>query len=264
MGFPLADYLRRIGLDSAPAADLGGLTQLHHAQFFSIPFENLDIQLGRDIKLDPESLIEKLIYRNRGGYCFELNGLLQMALEALGFDSRPLLARVHLNEPPSGRTHQINAVRLESDTWLVDAGFGAGGPRFPMRLEDGWSLEQEEFGFRIARDKSYGWMVQSRESSWKDSHSFEENPVFGPDIEVANFYTSHSPQSHFTTMRTVSRPTRSGRISLQNQQLTTIEAGSKRVRELQEAETLGLLSREFGIDLDVSFSDFKPVRDPGL
>jgi N-hydroxyarylamine O-acetyltransferase len=261
MGFPLADYLRRVGLDSTPGPNLEGLKKLHHSQFYSIPFENLDIQLGRDIRLDPESLVEKLIYSDRGGYCFELNGLLLMALEALGFESRPLLARVHLNDPPSGRTHQLNAVRLESSTWLVDAGFGAGGPRFPMLLEDGWSLEQDGFGFRLSRDKTYGWLMQSRESSWKNSYSFEENPVFGPDIEVANFFTSHSPRSHFTTMRTVSRPTRNGRVSLQNQQLTTIEAGSKRVREVEETDTLRLLSSRFGIKLDAKFSDFKPVRD---
>jgi N-hydroxyarylamine O-acetyltransferase len=261
MEFPLADYLRRIGLDSAPAPDLEGLRRLHEAQFFNIPFENLDIQLGKAIRLDSTSLVNKLIHNRRGGYCFELNGLLLMALKALGFTARPLLARVHLSNPPSGKTHQINAVQLESGTWLLDAGFGAGGPRFPMRLEDGWSDERNGFGFRIFRENSYGWMVQSRESAWKDSYSFEENHVYGPDIEVANFFTSHSPQSHFTTMRTVSRPTTHGRISLQNQSLTVIEDGSKQVRLVEESETLALLSREFGINLNVNFSDFKPVRD---
>ena len=81
MEFPLTDYLQRIGLDSVPAPDWEGLRHLHHAQFFSIPFENLDIQLGQLIKLDSRSLIDKLIYKQRGGYCFELNGLLLMALE---------------------------------------------------------------------------------------------------------------------------------------------------------------------------------------
>jgi len=256
MEFPLTDYLQRIGLDSAPAPDWEGLRHLHHAQFFSIPFENLDIQLGQLIKLDSRSLIDKLIYKQRGGYCFELNGLLLMALEALGFSARPLLARVHLNDPPSGRTHQVNAVQLGSETWLVDAGFGAGGPRFPLLMEDGWSHRQDGFGFRVLQNDCYGWIVQSWESSWKDSYSFEEGWVSGPDIEVANFYTSHSPQSHFTTMRTVSKPTGNGRISLQNQVLTTLNGDSKQVREVEESETLDVLAREFGIDLPVRFSDF--------
>ena len=260
MEFPLADYLQRIGLDSVPAADRQGLSQLHHAQFFSIPFENLDIQLGRLIKLDSRSLIDKLIYKKRGGYCFELNGLLLMALETLGFSARPLLARVHLEDPPSGRTHQVNAVQLGSETWLIDAGFGAGGPRFPMLMKDGWSHMQGGVGFRVLRKEPYGWIVQSWESSWKDSYSFEEGWVSGPDIEVANFYTSHSPQSHFTTMRTVSKPTDNGRTSLQNQVLTILHGDSEQVREVEESETLDVLAREFGLNLTVNFSDFRPVK----
>ena len=161
MKFPLTDYLNRVGLDSAPPLDWEGLRQLHHAQFFAIPFENLDIQLGQPVKLDSRTLVQKLVHRRRGGYCFELNGLLLMALEALGFRARALLARVHLNDPPSGRTNQINAVQLGPETWLVDAGFGAGGPRFPMLLEDGWSHMQDGFGFRISRKDPYGWIMQS-------------------------------------------------------------------------------------------------------
>lgn len=261
MKFPLTDYLHRIGLDSAPSLDREGLTQLHRAQFFSIPFENLDIQLGKTIRLDPEALVEKLIHRRRGGYCFELNGLLLMALKALGFKARPLLARVHLNDPPSGRTHQLNAVQLGSETWLVDAGFGASGPGIPMLLKDGWSHMQDGYGIRISKKHHYGWIMQSWESTWKDSYSFEDSWVSAADIEVANFYTSHSPQSHFTTMRTISKPFTGGRISLQNQVLTVIQGDSKRVLEVDESETLNVLAREFGLDLAVEFSDFLSVRD---
>jgi N-hydroxyarylamine O-acetyltransferase len=261
MEFPLTDYLKRIGLDSAPTLDLEGLKQLHRAQFFAIPFENLDIQLGKEIGLDSRTLVEKLIHGQRGGYCFELNGLLLMALKTLGFNARPLLARVHLDDPPSGRTHQLNAVELGSETWLVDAGFGAGGPRIPMLLKDGWTHRQDGYGIRISKKHPYGWIMQSRESTWKDSYSFEDSWVSAADIEVANFYTSHSPQSHFTTMRTISKPITGGRISLANQVLTVIQGDSKRVLEVDESETLNVLAREFGLDLAVEFSDFLSVGD---
>jgi N-hydroxyarylamine O-acetyltransferase len=263
MEFPLTDYLNRIGLCAIPVPDWEGLRQLHHAQFFSIPFENLDIQLGRPIELDPGKLIDKLIYGRRGGYCFELNGLLLLALKALGFEARPILARVHLSTPPSGRTHQINAVQLKSETWLVDAGFGAGGPRIPMLLKDGWTQVQDDSGFRIKKFEPYGWMMQSWESAWKDSYTFDEELVTERDIEMANFFTSHSPQSHFTTMRTVSLPLAGGRISLRNQTFTRIQKNVKQVRELEESETMDVLVREFGLKLDATFSQFKPVSpDP--
>ncbi|MCB1051631.1 MAG: arylamine N-acetyltransferase [Acidobacteria bacterium] len=260
MVFDLAIYLKRIGLGSEPSLDLAGLTQLHNAQFKAIPFENLDIQLGRSIQLDPESLWRKLVLQRRGGYCFELNGLLLLALRALGFEARPFLARVHLEDPPSGRTHQLNAVNLDAETLLVDAGFGAGGPRFPMLLADGWQRKEGHFGFRIRRQDPYGWLMQSWTGEWKDSYSFDEGWVTPQDIEVANFFTSHSPMSHFTQMRTVSRPLDTGRISLRNQTFTEIQGDQQDVREIPDSETLDLLRTRFAIDLDTPFAAFKPIQ----
>ena len=85
--FPLSKYLARIGLEAAPEPNAQGLRQVHLAQAFSIPFENFDIHLGRAISLKSEDLAAKLILRRRGGYCFELNGLLYLALQCLGFQS---------------------------------------------------------------------------------------------------------------------------------------------------------------------------------
>jgi N-hydroxyarylamine O-acetyltransferase len=135
-------YLARVGLSAAPGVDENGLRELHDAQFHSIPFENLDIHLGREILLDPESLSKKLVGKLRGGYCFELNGLLLLAMNALGFTARPLLARVHLGDSPTSLTHQISLVSLEGRDWIVDAGFGAGGPRRPYLLKSGRTTEQ--------------------------------------------------------------------------------------------------------------------------
>ena len=69
--FPLAAYLERIGLRHAPKADLDGLTQLMRAQLFAVPFENLDVQAGREISLEPEAILHKIIGQRRGGYCYE-------------------------------------------------------------------------------------------------------------------------------------------------------------------------------------------------
>ena len=96
-------YLGRIRLSGAQGVNEDRLEALHRAQVYTIPFENFDILLGRGIALEPEALVDKLVHRRRGGYCFELNGLLRLALEASGFEVRRLLARVHMGRGPSAR-----------------------------------------------------------------------------------------------------------------------------------------------------------------
>jgi N-hydroxyarylamine O-acetyltransferase len=92
--FDLAAYLRRIGLDARPPATAAGLAELHLAHATHIPFENLDVLLGRPIRLDPASLQRKLVGARRGGYCFEQNLLFAAALEVVGFRLTKLAARV--------------------------------------------------------------------------------------------------------------------------------------------------------------------------
>ena len=110
----LSAYLRRIGLDAAPPATVAGLATLHRAHAGAIPFENLDILLGREIRLDLPSLEAKLVAARRGGYCFEQNTLFSAALADLGFRVTPLAARVRLGGRTDGpRTHMLLSVRAD-------------------------------------------------------------------------------------------------------------------------------------------------------
>ena len=113
-------WLRRVRLQAAPRPNEDGLEALHRAQAYAIPFENFDILLGRGISLEPHALVDKLVQKQRGGYCFELNSLLLMALEAFGFKARPLLARVHTAGTPTGRGHMLLEVMIKRRRWLAD------------------------------------------------------------------------------------------------------------------------------------------------
>lgn len=44
--------------------------------------------------LSPEALTDKLVYRRRGGYCYEQNGLMGYVLAEIGFRVRRLAGRV--------------------------------------------------------------------------------------------------------------------------------------------------------------------------
>jgi N-hydroxyarylamine O-acetyltransferase len=264
MAFDLQAYLARVGLLMASKADDEGLAELHHAQFFSICFENLDIHLGRGIDPGPDRVFDKTVRNARGGYCFELNGLLLGALCACGFEARPLLARVHLEDPPSARTHQLCLVTLGAHQWIADAGFGGGGPRQPLLLEEGASFDDGIQACRLSKRDPWGWVMQTREKEeWKDSYSFDLGVVTAQDIRLGNWYTSTSPTTHFTRVRTVSRPTREGRISLRDNELTEVVHGEGVATNIAPGpEYMRALKAYFSLEVDAVYEDFQAPTSP--
>jgi N-hydroxyarylamine O-acetyltransferase len=182
-----------------------------------------------------------------------------MALKALGFQSRPLLARVHLETPPSGRTHQLSLVELEGRSWIIDAGFGAGGLRCPMPLETNRIEEGPGWAFRLRQQEPWGIMMQTREADqWKDSYSFDLSHVTDADIAVGNHYTSTSPHSHFVTSRVASVPHASGRTSIRDFTLTRIDENGKTTEEIPPGPSyLEALARWFNIELAVGYDKLR-------
>ncbi len=252
-------YFSRVGLPTAPPLDEEGLRVLQQAQFFNIPFENFDIQLGRGIDLAPEALVAKLVHRQRGGYCFELNGLMLMVLCELGFQARPLLARVHLGGEISGRTHQMSLVELAGRSWLVDVGFGAGGLRCPLPMEMGHSEEGPGWAFRLVEHETWGIMMQTRTGQeWRDSYSFDLLVVAAADIALGNHYTSTAPMNKFVTTRIASLPRATGRVSLRNDVLIEVGPQGKSQRKIPAGGGyLDILKSVFGIDLDAQYTDLR-------
>ncbi|HEY6175060.1 MAG TPA: arylamine N-acetyltransferase, partial [Kofleriaceae bacterium] len=120
-------YFARIGYDGPRDATLATLNGIANAHVQAIPFENLDVLLGRGIDLDLDAVQRKLVDDRRGGYCFEQNSLLLAVLGELGFEARPLSARVRMQRPRDfvpARTHLVVRVELDGP-WLADVGIGS-------------------------------------------------------------------------------------------------------------------------------------------
>src|SRR5471032_1462354 len=120
-------YFARTGYTGARAPTLATLHGIVAAHAQTIPFENLDVLLGRGINLDPAAVQQKLLRDRRGGYCFEQNSLLLHVLEALGFSAAPISARVRLRHPRDftpPRTHLFLRIELDGESWLADVGIG--------------------------------------------------------------------------------------------------------------------------------------------
>ena len=254
-GFELDDYLERLNFSGVVQPTEDRLEALHRAQYYTIPFENFDILLGRGISIEPDALFDKLVHRARGGYCFELNGLFLMALKTFGFDVRALLARVHLSGTPSGRGHQIALVSLQGRQWITDVGFGSLNLRAPIPLELDHPTTHDGQTFRFMDAGHFGIMLQTLiADQWQDLYSFDLGHVCTADIAYGNHFTSTHPSSFFTFARVAALPAHNGAITLFNNTLKRLTADKEQVQELPEGQLyIDALKDHFGIELDAPY-----------
>jgi N-hydroxyarylamine O-acetyltransferase len=244
-------YLRRIGWRRDVAADLATLQGLHAAHVAAIPFENLDVRWGRTIALDAASLVAKLVHAQRGGYCFEQNGLFAAVLRTLGFDVRPLGARVRYRATRTlPRTHQLLLVTLEGERLVADVGFGGQTLLEPVPLVAERPVAQAGWRYRLARDDD-AWVLQLADAErWVDLYAFTLEAQLPADLEMANWYVATHPQSRFVQTLTVQRATREARHVVQNLDYTIDRGnGDVAVRTLDEPALLALLRTEFALAL---------------
>ena len=133
--FNISTYFKRINYTGPAGADTATLHALMRHQLFSVPFENLDVQAGKVVSLAPDDIADKMLTQGRGGYCYEVNGLFAMALEALGIPYRFVAARPMFYPARRPKTHMAIVAEVDSRQWLCDLGFGSYGIRAPMALD---------------------------------------------------------------------------------------------------------------------------------
>lgn len=244
-------YLGRIGVPRPGHAGLPALRIIHAAHLATIPFENIDVRLGRRIALSIEALQDKLVRSRRGGYCFEQNTLFAAALRALGFEVEALEARVRTPPAPivRPRTHMILRVTLEGRAWLADVGFGGDGPLEPVPL-DGEASEQAEGAYQIVREDERSLVLRRRfRGAWSDLYAFTTAPPYPIDFEVANHFTSTYPESIFRKTLTAQRSEPGLRRILRGLVFTERRGEEESTRELPLAAIPALLADEFGIEI---------------
>lgn len=250
--FDLDAYLGRIGWSGDLEPDYATLAGLLDAHMRSIPFENLDVLLGRGIRLDLPSLTAKLVTGKRGGYCFEHATLFASVLERVGFAPQRHTARVVVtaSRSESPRTHMFLTVALREGSFVVDPGFGSLAPRQPVPLEDGREIEfagdrhwmSREGGLWVLRAQSAGKLTDC----WV-SEVLQDNLV---DFEVGNHYTSTYPQSSFVNRLMLRAFTIDGGVSVMNRDVKIRAGSGMHAFVLADRKALrALLDEHFGFDL---------------
>lgn len=185
-------YFARTGASASST-----LTELHEAHVRAIPFENIDVMLGRVPSLDLDDIQDKMLRRRRGGYCYEHQLLFTAVLERLGYTVARRMSRVKTGP----RTHFMSIV----DGRLVDVGFGA-GMLHPMPLVDGAVVDQAGWPHRLRRE-GRRWVLEKQSAhGWEPQHAFEDDVEQQPiDYVAANHYVATHERSPFSRRLVVMR-----------------------------------------------------------
>lgn len=248
--FVLDDYLNRIGFSGDRTPNAKTLAAIMRCQLFTVPFENLDVQAGKIVSLVPEEMVDKIIYQQRGGYCYEVNGLFAMALTALGFEYTLVGARSMFYPTRRPRTHMVLVVKADNDLWLCDTGFGSFGIRAPLSLSAiDKTIQQDDDFFRLLKNNDQYTMQALVDGEWTSQYGFDLYPHELIDFVPANFYNSKHPDTIFVQKLLVIKHNQNGRHILLGNRLKTIEQGKTTVVDLTDTEVKTLLKMQFGLDV---------------
>ncbi|QDZ02077.1 arylamine N-acetyltransferase [Nitratireductor mangrovi] len=245
-------YFRRIGYHGPREPTFAVLAALHEAHPQAIPFENLDPFMGKAVDLEPARVLDKLIGRGRGGYCFEHNLVFMRALRALGFTVGGLAARVlwgQAEDAVTPRGHQLLRIDLDGRILIADVGFGGLTLTTPLLLAPGIVQETPHESFRILETGDHFRLQAEVDGQWRTLYRFDLAPQFDVDYQVSSYFLSTNPASHFVTSLIAARAVPGRRYALRGNSFAIHEKGGRtQRRELNDPDELAsILERDFKI-----------------
>lgn len=249
--FSLRHYFERIGFKGEPKADIATVTELMRCQLFTVPFENLDVQAGKIVSMVPEEIVDKIVARSRGGYCYEVAGVFAMALQAIGVPFQLVAGRPMTYPTRRPRTHMALVVTLDGTRWLCDLGFGGYGIRAPLNLDVlDIEVRQGYETYKLTRDADDVYVVSALvEGQWANQYGFDLSRQEWVDFVPANHLNSTHPESIFVQRLIAVLQTEAGRKILVDDTLKIFEHGHKQQRTITPDERVALLASEFGLTL---------------
>lgn len=244
-------YLARIGMEGVGVVpDIAGLKLLQRQHLLNVPFENLDIHWKRPIAMDTGSFYKKMINENRGGFCYELNGLFNELLRKTGFETRLLSAPVADgggNFSPEF-DHLAILVIMSEMQYLADVGFGAFTAE-PLKFVADVDQNDPTGTYTIRRvDAEHYEVAKQEDFGWKGEYMFRP---FGRDLsefDVRCRWHQSSPESHFMMNKVCSLMTESGRKTLTDDKYIVTVGDERTETAVGSPEVFDqILLREFGI-----------------
>ena len=234
-------YFARIGLTMPekvePTVEL--MQQLHYAHVTHVPYENLDILRRKPLSLDPDDLYRKVVEEQRGGYCFELNGLFGWLLRELGYQVEDFAGRYLRGETavPMRRHRILRVTCNDGSQWCCDVGIGDTCPRYPVKMV--LDVDQHQCGetYRFEHDDFLGWVLRDlHRGQWRDFYSFTEEPQLNQDFIALSAYCEFHADSPFRDVEIFSVKTDTGLVALDGHTYKIVDNGKLTTKECTDAE----------------------------
>jgi N-hydroxyarylamine O-acetyltransferase len=244
-----AAYLQRIDYHGPREPTVSILSQLHSAHMYSVPFENLDIPLGRPIVLSLPSLFDKIVRRRRGGFCYELNGLFAWLLQEIGFDVQMLSGRVFNGSVPGPEFDHMILLVNAGEKLLADVGFGDSFIEPVLLNREAQALNGDSY--RLAQEYD-DWVLyrQRPATNWEPQYAFSLQPRRLDEFRTMCQYHQTSPDSSFTRKSVCSLATEDGRVTLSNDQFIVTSRGNRQEHTVATTQAYqDLLRIHFRLDL---------------
>lgn len=257
----IQQYLRKLQLnDFEPAVNLATLTKLQDAHLKYIPYENFDCLNGKITSLKRQDMFNKVIMHNRGGICFELNGLYNWLLESLGFDVTSYSARfIDKMETYQLRRHRVMCVALGDKRYLTDVGVNSESPRVPLEITEGLIQSDGISQYKFTRSEFWGWLLWQKECGkiWKRLFGFTEEPQIDKDFITASFWCDAHPDSPFIKSKKLSIFREDCNITVRGNYLKFYLGGRVKYRYKINtgAELKEILWEYFGINVEYRLKD---------
>ena len=248
----LQRYLDRIEYGAAVEPNFTSLAALQEAHVCSVPFENLDVQLGRPLSIGIKEAYEKIVVNSRGGWCYEQNGLFGWALSQIGFDVIRIAASVMREQrgEASKASHLCLLVNSPESTvrYLVDVGFG-GSMIKPIELKEA-EYDQPPFKLGLERLDDHYWRFWENLGDGRFSFDFAEDPANESLLAKKNTSLQSDPASNFVLNLVAQLRSHDQHRTLRGRVFSVAKAG------VTESEIVGspkalvsILANEFHLDV---------------
>ena len=247
----IQNYLAHISVKQ-PEVSLSFINKLQNSHIRSFPFSNLGVLLHENLSLDSQVLFERVVTKQRGGYCFEHNKIFFELLKSFGFQCDIVLARVlHNRDIDVPRTHRITRVALAGSNYIVDVGFGPLCSRKPLLLDMEKPQDQGDAVYRIIQPDPGRYLLQKKEvDGWFTLYSFDNGRYTEADCLCGHHYSSTHPDAVFVNNLVVSRKSYDDVRFLKNGEFHHIRRGETTITEITSKDNLGVILRqEFGLNL---------------
>ncbi|WP_071458692.1 arylamine N-acetyltransferase family protein [Bacillus massilinigeriensis] len=254
-------FRERIGFPQDVKVNFSTISELLECIAKTIPFENLCVIRGEVPAISEQSIIDKILVRQEGGLCYELNALLYMFLKENGLDAKLVGGAVYHKDDgqfsPTGRTHVAILLSWEKEHFLVDTGFGGNLPLVPVPL-NGEVVQSRNGRFRIIQEESkYGdycleIKLNKGKEGWRKGYAFrcnKTNFTWEELREIQRVIIIH-PESPFNKRPLLTKFTEKGNVVLTEDSFVEWNGEQVSRKQLSQEEYRSLVKEYFNIVLE--------------